>query len=237
MGFTLVARALALAVVASLLALVPTAPAQAALSHVRGINGVLYDTCRYHQFRYDVSGTAYDWDLEVDLYDSRGVAVDWAWLNSTSDPASGKTRGSDGFHFCGWERPGRYTMKATLTRYDHNYNSTTERFTSSFTMRRPRTRTSLRVNDRTPRSGQVLRFRARSTAEYPKGYFAKDFARVVLQRKTGRGWKRVRAGYTNRRGVAAFRVRWRRGDSRRLRAVTKSDVPFAASRSRVVRLR
>lgn len=213
-----------------------TPTAQAATSWTSSTSGVLYGTCLNHAYRYSLSlpAGAIDWSLSVDLIAPDGTTEDsdFLWYED-GDPATG----TSSFLFCGAEMPGRYVIAATGEWDDSDYNS--HPFTlpySTFSMRQPYSRTRLRVSDRTPSPGQVVRFRIGTTDERPRGYFRTAYASVVLQHRVGRRWKAYRWGHaiTNARGVVTLKARFR-GRPVRVRARTLPE-GYTTSYSRVVRL-
>lgn len=215
--------------------LVIAATAAAATGQVSASNGVLYDSCRNHAFNYSVSPGSNEWNLEVDLVDPRGDVTDGDYLYSGADPTSG----SGSFFFCGSEPAGRYTIRATLTWYDSSWNEYTQVLpTSTFTMRKPWSRTTVSVNDTTARYNQVLSFRVRSKVEHPAGYFANEYEYVALQLLTASGWVRIRGTrtLTNDNGYASIRARWKRYAPGKVRAQTFRTAAFQGSTSTYVRI-
>jgi len=101
----------------------------------------------------------------------------------------------------------------------------------------PYSRTALSVNDKTASYGQRLRFRVRSTLQYPSGYYANKYATVALQKKTSSGWVRIGAGYTNIYGVAVIRVTWKHRAMRAVRAVTPVTDDYRRSYSATIWIR
>lgn len=218
----------------------PLLPAHAAESaSVQGINGVLYQGCNYQSFKYDIppEKAAYDWSLLVTAYDPRGIESTSAWLwKDEGDPPSGTASGENGLMICNFEPAGTYTLRAELNFYGGPYNDETLP-ESSFTMRKPYTRTRLRVNDKTAAYGQRLKFRIVSKAEYPRGYFANEYANVILQRRTPAGWRKIGRYSTNENGVAVARVRWWHRTPVPVRALTPRTSSYKASRSAPTRIR
>lgn len=223
----------------SMLALIaPTAHAEGEPRVTVG-NGVIYGNCRYHPFTYSIpaSMAAYDWSLEVQVFDRRGVeaSTGWAWKDEGYG-ASGTVSGDDGLFFCGGDEVGRYTVKAELNFYGGPYNDV--RFTApTFRMRKAFSRTALRVSDLTASYGQRLTFRIRSTVEFPRGFFANQYETVVLQRKTSSGWRRLGRDWTNNRGNAVIVRRWWHRAPVRVRAITVRTDVYQASRSPIRKVR
>jgi hypothetical protein len=240
---TVTARSLALLLLTTSFAFALTAAGGSASagdsSWVRGINSVLYQGCHEHPYQYHINAdqASYDWSLQVTAYDPRGIEATSSWIwKDEGDPPSGTAGGDNALSICSGERPGRYTIRAELNFYGGPY---TDQILpeSSFTLRLPRTRTSLKVNDRSAALGQRLRFKIRSKTEFPTGYFGSEYERVVLERKAGARWLRMGRRYTtNSRGVAVAKVSW---DSRRpvkVRAVTRRTEDHGKSTSRPVNI-
>lgn len=233
------AALLSTVLVSSLLILVaPTAHADGE-PRVTVNNGVIHGNCRYHPFTYSIpqSMAAYDWSLEVRVYDRRGVEATsgWVWKDEGYG-ASGTVRGDDALFFCGGDEAGRYTIKAELNFYGGPYNDI--RFAApAFRMRKAFSRTTLKVSDLTANYGQRLTFRIRSTVEFPRGFFANKYEPVVLQRRTPSGWRRMGRDWTNNRGNAVIIRRWRYRAPVRVRAVTRRTSDYQASRSPIRKVR
>jgi hypothetical protein len=211
-------------------------PAHAATSSVSGVSGVIYDTCSYHRFRYaiDPAKAAYDWSLEVRAIDPRGVEVSSSWLwKDEGDPPSGTTSGDDGLQICSSEIPGTWRLEAELNFYGGPY--TDEALpTTSFTMRKARSRASLSVNDSSARYGQRLRFASRVTGEFPTGYFALSWETVRLQKRTASGWQTIARTTTNENGVARFAITWKERRRKAIRVVANPGTPYVGSVSRTL---
>ena len=131
---------------------------------------------------------------------------------------------------------GRYTITAELNFDDGPFGD--ELLTeATFTMRKPYSRTTLAVNDRTASYGQVLKFKLGSKSEYPNGYFGDDYADVVLQKRTASGWVRVGHYYTNEYGVARTNLRWNYRHAVQVRAMTPTSSGHQTSASAPIRIR
>lgn len=214
---------------------VGSSPAYAASGSTSSTSGVLYPSCLNHSYRYSLSlpAGAVDWDLSVNLLAPDGTAEGSDYLYAGANPASG----ASSFLFCGFEMAGRYTIQATGEWYDNAYNAHPFAVpNSSFVMRHPRSRTQLRVSDRTPRRGQVVRFRIKVTDERPRGFFRTQYARVLLQHKVRVRWVTYRWSRTttNNRGVVTLKARFR-GKPVKVRARTLPN-GYTSSYSRVIRL-
>ena len=163
-------------------------PSSAASGETSSSNGVLFEECLDHAYGYDIDPDHSEWELEVDLIGPDGSSLDRDFYSSARD----STSGAGGFLFCGAERVGSYQIEATLTSYDAESNSyVTQLPASTFRMREPRSRTRLRVSDRTPHYNEVVRFRSKSVQEMPRAYVVVANGAVKLQVKTPRGWANV----------------------------------------------
>jgi hypothetical protein len=226
-------RLLVLPVVAAALA-VPQAAA-ASTGTTSSNDGVLYDTCKNHRWSWSIDPDHAEWELDVELIAPDGTGSDSDWLWSGSDATSGTST----FLFCGWEQAGRYRIVATLTEYDEDFNEYTTRLpNSSFTMRDPRSRTGLRVSDRTPHYNEIVRFKASTTDERPAGFRRTPYATTKLQVRTPRGWVTLRGSRTlsNDRGVSTWRYRWNVKRTYKVRAITVRDSAYRASVSHAVKV-
>lgn len=215
----------------------PAAAAGSAWGWTSGRSGVLWSDCRDHPFRYGVGvpGGAQGWSLDVTAYGPDGTYGGSDYFYDGSDPMSGT---GHVFLCGGLDRPGRYTLRAKLEWYDANWNSYTKWLRpSSFSLRSPRTRTTLTVSDRSPRRGQIVRFGIGSRGERPRGYFANEYADVRLQRLVGGRWTHLRGSrtWTDWRGRTTLMLRAdgpRRGAW--VRAVTDATAEYSSSASRRV---
>jgi len=99
-------------------------------------------------------------------------------------------------------------------------------------VRKPFTRTGVTVNDATARYGQRLTFTVASRREYPQGYYANRYERVVLQKYVGGSWRKIAAKDTNAHGRARFVVTWMHRAKVPVRAVTRGTYYFRGSVSR-----
>ncbi|MEP9381584.1 hypothetical protein [Nocardioides sp. KR10-350] len=227
--------------VAGLVLLSPSAAQAASASGwTSSSNGVLYDTSQKHRYGFSVSvpAAADDWDLEVTL-----VAPDGTDAGSDYKYGSNSKSASGYFWFFGSEMPGRYRVKAQLTWYDwdasSNWKHQVSLPTSSFTMRRPHSRTTLTVSDRTPRKGQIVRYTITLRDERPRGYFPTKYEYVVLQHKVGGAWVNYRwsKDVTSARGKVTGRARYEgRPVKLRAKAVASSWVGYTTSSSKIIRL-
>lgn len=221
----------------SSIGLSPAAHAVEAGGSVAGNDGVLHQDCRQHPYSYALSipEDAESWDLEVTVLGPDG-------LEDTSDYLSDgayETSGVATFQMCGGGMPGLYTLTATLTHYDADYNRvTTELPAASFSMRLPYTRTALSVSDRTPRYNQAVTFKIKTVDERPNGYFATPYATVRLQSRRDGRWVNVTGSKTttSSTGVATLRFRWNTRATVKVRAVTLRDDYYSASTSRTLKI-
>ncbi|WP_162598731.1 hypothetical protein [Nocardioides gilvus] len=210
----------------------PTATANSGSISARP--GVLYDTCRYHPYRYsfDVEPGYDDLSMDVEAYGPDGVVA-------TSDfQYDMGTSGTGELQFCGSELSGRYELEAEVEACDDDFNCYSFTVSSSFKMRAPRTKTSLAVKPKKPRYNQVVKFVVRTRDERPAGYFSTDGAQVILQVRSKGTWTRVRASKTYAwDGKAVLRYRWDVRKPLKVRAKTLKSGTGTASASRPVTIR
>jgi hypothetical protein len=222
------AAALGLAVVSSLLA---TAPAQASVSGSVG-NGsaVLYEGCRDWGIPYSLNidpGVDY-WNLELSVKGPDGIETFSDYLYSSDYPSSGTAQ----VQVCSFEDPGTYTVEAAgeWSDYDTDQDGTYTLPTSTFKVRLPKSRTTIKVVKK-PKNRVVITVAVKD--ERPNGHFPSEYADVKLQAFHGGRWVTANAGngYTNDDGVA----RWvyRRTVRTKVRAVMVDDA-YQKSVSRVI---
>lgn len=231
---TVVLGALALA-----LALVGV-PAQADSTYgsTSGVSGVLYDDCVAQPFHYAVNLPAdtQTWTLSVDVRGPDGQVADSPHL-SDPEPMSGTST----VRLCPpTDLYGSYTIRAGLTWVDvDSVSHSSVLDDSSFTMRKPRTRTSLAVSTRRPAYGQVVAYRIRVWDERPAGYLATAFAWVHLEKRVHGRWVRMKGTrtLTHASGQVKLRLRYRGHHQRmRIRSVAETAPRFSRSVSPLVRL-
>ena len=232
---------IALVLVVPLAGPTPSAQAaQAALADgvVSVASGVLYDDCRDHPYSYSFTlpaGTD-SWSIDVEAVGPDGTT-------EVSDIASGSgsiSTGTGGLQFCGSEAAGSYELRATVDHVDHDdvVADGAMAATAAFSMRKPYSRTSLAVSDRSPRFNQVVVFVMKARDERPYGYFATRYATMRLEVKVRGTWQRIRGSQTvsDSRGRARIAYRWDLRRSIRLRAVTKASSGYTGSTSSPVRV-
>jgi hypothetical protein len=205
---------------------------------VGGINGVIYEGCQDLQFTYQVdpNQAGYDWAIFVKAWDPRGIeASSGSVWKDEGYPASGTSSGDDGLFFCSDALPGTYILTAEIHFYGGPHNDAVLP-QSSFQLRKAKSRTKLKVNDKSAAIGQTLRFTAVSKVEFPNGYFANDYEYVVLQRRTGSGWSKFGRAYTNSKGMATFEKRWSEKGPVIVRAVTPPAGNYRKSKSVTIRI-
>lgn len=223
------------------LALGPTllaSPASASASDgtTSSSSGVLYDSCVDHRYRYSVHPAGTDWNLDVDLVGPDGSVVGSDYLYRGGNATSGRSS----FLFCGYEDAGRYRIRATLTSYDADYNAHTANLASStFTMRRPHTRTALSVSKKHPKFNRVVTFRTRSKVEKPAGFFALKYEYARLQIKVKGTWHNLRGSkeWGNSRGKTSQKWRWNIRGIHKVRAQTIGADGFTRSFSKPVKIK
>ena len=228
---TILTIILAMTLAALLTPLVTPDARAAGSTTVTGKDGVRYDSCRDYSYTYtiDTSSAVY-WDADVTLFDPEGSRTDSDFLYDGSDPASG--RGS--FFICDYEPAGKYKVTIAATLYDSNYNNKGRQTASdTFTLRKPRTKTSYTVSDTTPRRGQVVRVRITSKIERPAKYAPNRYEYVALEGRRNGKWTRIKGTKTfaGSEGVASLRVRKASSGRISVRAVTLRTSVFASSSS------
>ena len=233
-------RRVLLGVLALVLASV-AAPARADSTYgsVSGINGVLYDDCLSYPYAYSVSvpGGAGYWALSTTLIAPGGRKVD-------TDYVPQPTFGSSTFGLlCTQSVPyGAYTIRARLTwgpDRDHPEVSSSTLDDAHFTLRKPRSRTTLSASTRRPATGQVVRYRVTAFDERPSGFVRRAFAWVHLEKRSAGHWVRIRGAraMTHSNGVVRVRLRYLgHHDTLRLRAVTERTSRYSRSVSPTLRL-
>lgn len=167
---------MAMLAVASLV--VPAAPAAASGSISAG-DGVLYDDCRAHPYSFAITpppGTD-SWSMDVTAYgpDGTSEASDFVYDDIST--------GGGELQFCGYELPGQYELVAEIEYSDYDATgsgTSTERLTTTFAMRQPMTRTSLKVSSRRPSFNASVRFVITAKDERPSGYFPTSYTTVRL---------------------------------------------------------
>lgn len=212
-------------------------PAVAAGSLTAG-DGVLYSDCRDHPYYFAVSpplGTD-SWSMDVTAYgpDGTSQASDFVYDDIST--------GVGGLQFCGSELAGRYELVAEIEYSDYDAagsGTSTERLTSTFTMRKPQSRTRLQVSTKSPRYDSPVRFVVRSSDERPSGYFPTSYAEVRLQKRVGSRWVNVRGGkgYTDSRGRDVMTFRWNVRGRTVVRALTLDSSGVEGSASSPVTMR
>ncbi|MEV7428341.1 hypothetical protein AB0N29_01870 [Nocardioides sp. NPDC092400] len=174
-----------------------------------------------------------DWSMDVILEGPDGLEASSDFVYDAA--ASGR---SD-LQICSFYLPGTYTIRATVSAYDYDYNNTTfDLAPSKFTLRKPRTQTTVKASTTNPSKGQVVRFNVVSKDERPKGYFPNDYADVILQALKGGKWVNVKGtkGYTNSSGRTVLKVRFA-GKAVKVRARTLGDEYNTGSYSGTLTLR
>ena len=174
---------------------------------VRAVLQTRGDPCQEHPYHYSFSTRgSYDQDMTITVaaYGPDGVdaADDFDYEIGTS--------GSGTLQFCGSEMPGRYRLTAKVEACNDDYDCTTFAIpSSSFQMRAPRTRTSIKAKPRHPHFDKAVTFVIRSRDERPRGYFATDGATVVLETRAHGRWVRVKQSKTyTSHGKAKLKYLW-----------------------------
>lgn len=200
-------------------------------------SGVLYESCGQYPFTYAAGGlpAGYGpyWNMDFNLIgpDGREAGGDYLYgelANGVSD-----------IQICESPNlPGTYTLTGTGEACNRSYDCVPISMTpTSFTLRLPLTKTTLKASTTNPRPSQVVRFVIGSRDERPNGYYGTAYADVALQVKTATGWRKVGGNQmTDSRGREVIEARYT-GGRKRLRAVTFSSDSRTGSVSRTVVLR
>jgi hypothetical protein len=230
-----------LAFAVSFAPLVGAGPAQADTTYgsTSGIDGVLYDDCRYYPYSYTVNVPVAGYrDLVVSLRGPDGLEADTDYVA----PATNQATGTSTFLLCPpTNLYGSYTIRATVRWGDdaEHISETRPLDDSHFTLRKPFTRTSLSVSTRRPAYGQVVTYRILTMDERPTSYYPTAFAWVVLQKKVDGQWVRIKSSrtLTHSTGWVKLRMKYLHHHKRmKVRAVTQAADRYARSVSTPVRL-
>jgi hypothetical protein len=227
-------RRLALPVVLAAAATVAlAAPASADVTGTTSTGDVvLYDHCQRHPISYDVRvspGTSL-WRLEIQVFDPDGMSSEGTVISSATDPP---TSGTVYATFCGSEKAGTYTVRATgfyeivpAVQLPFALPDTT------FQVRPAATRTAL-AEQALGHQRHRLTTRVRTEAEH--GFDRSNGVTVRLERLVDGRWEEVRGTtLTTVHGTARAIVRGRPGT--KVRAVVPSENSYAGSVSRPVTL-
>jgi hypothetical protein len=193
---------------------------------------VLYDHCQRHPISYDVRvgpGTSM-WRLEIQVFDPDGMSSEGTVINSTTNPP---TSGTVHVTFCGSEKAGNYTVRATgfyeivpAVQLPFALPETT------FQVRPAATRTALAEKALGAHRYQ-LTTRVQTEAEH--GFDRSNGVTVRLERLVDGRWEKVRGTtLTTVHGAARAILRGRPGT--RVRAVVPPENSYAGSVSRPVTL-
>lgn len=215
----------------------PTAsPAGAAGTNgvtVEGHDGVRWDRCFDYQYRYSFDASGYDdWDATATFRagpNDKKVGTDYLYRGKD------ETSGTSTKLICPQHPVGRYVIRLEVTFYDADgYEAGSVEGSGKFRLRKPRTRTSFTVDDRTPRYHQILTFRIVSKIEAPKGWVPNRYELVTLEARRAGGWERIRGSKerVNRHGVSKMKGRWERRAPLDMRATTLGESVFRGSVSR-----
>jgi len=192
---------------------------------------VLYQRCQQHTISYDLAvdpGTAF-WHLEVLLIDPGGRTSEQRVVTSATAP----TQGIVSYPFCGSEKAGTWTVRATgfyelvplvqlpLTLPD-----------ATFAVRPMATRTTLSPK---PLGDGRYRLTATVRQQAEKGFERADGAPVRLERLVHGSWQKIPGlSLTTVHGRAVARVAGHPGQ--KVRAVVPDRNSLAGSTSKVVTL-
>jgi hypothetical protein len=197
-------------------------------------NAILYPGCRYHPYTLtiDNSEVAHGWSFDATIYGPDGLEVssDFMYGEATDVPAQGD------FLLCASDPAGRYTLGGTFESTDNNYDSHSHPVAAvTFTVRRPHSRTSLSTSKLNARYGEAVTLRSVTKDERPNGYYATQYATVVLQKYSGGRWVKVAARTTNQYGRASWRYVFKSRTAVKFRAVTRAD-GYQGSTSSTIRI-
>lgn len=178
----------------------------------RASNGARYYGCLRHDWSYAVDPVeaTYDWTIHVRAYGGNSVWKAEGEVSAAQGaPATGVATGAGAIKMCSsrWGA-GDYTLSARISFADAPHLDRPIGATP-FTMRAPRTRTKLFVNDNTIKLGQRVRFRTVTRVETADGFAAQRRMRVGINHVSGPHWW-TGGGFdfgasTNNKGVT---VRW-----------------------------
>lgn len=218
------------------------APVHADPTHgsTSGVSGVLYDDCQDYPYHWsvDVPSDAGYRALRTQLVAPGGAIADTGYVV----PDLNQQTGTDAFFLCTQTDPyGTYTIRASVewAASVDSPKTTSQLDDSHFTMRKPATRTTLSVSTRHPAYGQRVAYRVRAMDERPTGYHGTSAAWVVVQRKVGGHWVRLKGGraMTHITGYVKVRVPYLQHHRRMLvRAVTQPSSRYSRSTSAVIRI-
>ncbi|MGY2873683.1 hypothetical protein ACVW00_000873 [Marmoricola sp. URHA0025 HA25] len=216
------------------------ARADSTLGSTTGVSGVLYDDCLDYPYQWsvDVPGTGTYRALHTQLVAPGGAIADTGYVVPDANVSSGTST----FFLCTQTDPyGSYTIRSQVEwgSDPEHIGAPVSLADSQFTLRKPRTRTSLSVSTRRPAYGQVVKYRVRATDERPTGYFGTPAAWVVVQRKVDGHWVRLKGGraMTHATGYITVRLPYlQHHKAMRVRALTQPTSRYARSASPVVRI-
>jgi len=206
-----------------------------------GVNGVLYDDCVDQAYHYtvDVPPDAGYRAVRSSLIAPTGKVVRTDYVAPDANQASGTST----LRICRPADPfGTYTIRARVEwgpDAEHPDQFSAQLADAHFSMRKPRTRTSLAVSTHQPAYGQVVIYRIFTRDERPGGYYPTSFAWVFLQRRVDGHWVRVRGSRTLTHSTGRVRLRLRylhHHKPMRYRAVTEPSSRFGRSVSPSIRL-
>lgn len=213
-------------------------PAASATDTLTTTDGVLYYGCRDHAYGFSFAlppGTD-EWSVDV-----AAVGPDGTTEASDSDFGPGASaNGAGSLEFCGSESAGAYELRATVEYTDSAIGGADGTFLTvvPFTMREPRSLSSLSVSDRTPALNQIIKFVLKTRDERPEGFLPTLYSDVHLEARIAGSWVIVKASRTttNEVGTAVLRYRWKSRRPVRIRAVTETSSGWSGSISAPLRV-
>ena len=234
----LVVGLLALATMAAVTTVAGSVPAYAlgSVAITPPTDTVLYPDCYEYTYGYTISAPTADWDVDISITDPFGAQESSDFVYD-AEPSTG----TEVLSLCGdgIDRPGTYTISATMTWYDADFNKHIEPATSvQFTLAKPATRTTLRVSDPRPAYDQKLRFKTKSTIQGRLGYSRLEYKKVRLEAYRRGAWRKIDTTTTDGDGIARFRYRWNTHRHRvKVRAVTLGTATWTRSASPRITIR
>lgn len=148
--------------------------------------------------------------------------------------------GQESLQLCGgMDRPGTYTITATLEWYDSSYNKHVEPSTVvPFTLKPAATRTQLRASTTAPAYNSKIVFSTKSLIQGRLAYGRLDYEKVRLEAYRQGAWRKIDTTTTDGDGLAKFRYRWNTRNARvKVRAVTLGSAEWSLSTSRTLTIR
>ncbi len=241
--------ALTIAALIGLTTVVAATPAQAQPPALSAQGGQFNDSCSSVSISYyfqDDNFPLDQWDLTVDVFAPNGSFSDTDSFAGTGSVASGTM---DAF-ICQFEGLGNYRVEANINWHDEEYDTTLATYSASTTFlmtmppsppvkSRAQTATTMTVSDTTPRRGQKVTIKVRSTVRATTTWKPNRSAYVVLEKRTNHGWVKWSGmkKMTSGQGKATWKTRWVAKKPVQVRAVTLGTSTYFTSNSRAKRIK